>query len=122
MKFLAVVTRTRQLDKPRVKIALLFCAEVKLDFVTKNSLANLIFDFVFSNTYLTTVSKYGRTNNIKNSWSKNDFLSASLLFMDCHKLGVFKRNLPLKSESMTNIAERIYFYLQKIMTLSSDLL
>ena len=51
-----------------VNINLVLRTEVKLHFVTKGSPVNqIIFDYVFSNTYLTTVSKYGRTNDITNS-------------------------------------------------------
>ena len=67
VKHIAVVTRTRQAEKSRVNINLVLCAEwncaeVKL---TKNSLVNLNhFWLRLLNTYLTTVSKYGRTNDI----------------------------------------------------------
>ena len=62
VKHITVVTRTRQADKSRVNINLVLCAEVKL---TKNSLVNLNhFWLRLLNTYLTTVSKYGRTNDI----------------------------------------------------------
>ena len=68
VKLITVVTRTRQADKSRVNINLVLRAEVKLHFVTKDSPVNqIIFDYVFSNTYLTTASKYGRTNDITNS-------------------------------------------------------
>ena len=51
-----------------VNINLFLRTEVKLHFVTKDSPVNqIIFEYVFSNTYLTTVSKYGRTNDITNS-------------------------------------------------------
>ena len=43
-------------------------------------------------------------------------------FVGWHKLGVFENSLPTKSESMTAIAERLHFYLQKPMTLSLDYL
>ena len=62
VKHITVVTRTRQADKSRVNINLVLCAEVKL---TKKSLVNLNhFWLRLLNTYLTTVSKYGRTNDI----------------------------------------------------------
>ena len=32
-------------------------------------------------------------------------------FVDYHKLGVFKKSLQTKLESMTSIAGRLYFYL-----------
>ena len=41
VKLLTVVTHTRQTDKSMVNINLVLRAEVKLHFVTKNSLANL---------------------------------------------------------------------------------
>ena len=55
--------------------------EVKLDFVTKSSLANLNYFWLRLLHNSTTISKYGRTNNIKISWSKNIWLSASLKFL-----------------------------------------
>ena len=33
------------------------------------------------------------------------------LLVDLHKLGVFEKSLPTKSESMTGIAECLHFYL-----------
>ena len=41
-------------------------------------------------------------------------------FVDWRKLGVSEKSLSTKSESMTGIAERLHFYLQKLMTLSLD--
>ena len=34
-----------------------------------------------------------------------------VLLVDLHKLGVFEKSLPTKSESMTGIAERLHFCL-----------
>ena len=41
-------------------------------------------------------------------------------FVDWYKLFVFEKSPPSKSESITDIAERLQFYLQKLMTLSYD--
>ena len=80
VKPLTVVTHTRQTDKSMVNINLVLRAEVKLNFVTKNSLVNLNhFWLVFSNTHLTTISKYG--NDITNSRQKYIWLSGSLKFL-----------------------------------------